>query len=216
MIYLRLGRHALGICAAVVLLAGCGGSQAQIAPVATSGVHAATSYNHCPALPGGTGILPDGDFHQGTNWESQVPLYHKGQVFAPYWDVTKKSINFNGSTWGDVDGLCTVDLDGNVPGAIATSAFSTKPGASYTVSFILSGNGYGPPTIKTMKLSVAHQFASYTWNISGGNDALNGDWQAETWEFRATGRSSVLNFASEDPKGSIWGAVIAGISVAKN
>jgi hypothetical protein len=122
-------------------------------------------------LAGGTGLLPDGDFSQGTDWGDQTLVYHKGQVFAPYWEVSKKNINFNGSTWGNVDGLCSVDLDGNVPGAIESSAFSTKPGESYTVSFILSGNGYGPPTVKTMKVSAAHQFASYTWNISGCNDA---------------------------------------------
>jgi Protein of unknown function (DUF642) len=209
------GRHALGVCAALAILAGCGGSQGQIAPVATSGVHSATSYGNCPPLAGGTGILPDGDFSQGTNWGDQVPLYHNGQVFAPYWEVSKKNINFNGSTWGNVDSLCTVDLDGNVPGAIKSSAFSTKPGASYTVSFILSGNGYGPPTVKTMKVSVAHQFASYTWNISGGNNALNGDWQVNTWVFKANQRSAVLHFTSEDPKGSVWGPVIAGISVTE-
>lgn len=218
MITLRYGRYALAASLLAFMLVDCSGSQNYVGSntAASQFQSDTTSYGYCPKLSGGTGILPDGDFSQGTDWGKQVPLYRKGQVFAPDWEVSEKNINFNGSKWGNVDGLCTVDLDGNVPGAIRTSAFSTMPGRSYTVSFLLSGNGYGPPTIKTMKLSVAKQFTSYTWNISSGNDALDGDWLQESWQFKATGHSSVLAFASEDPKGSVWGAVIGGIAVKRN
>jgi hypothetical protein len=218
-------RHALSIIVVAVLLAGCGGSQPPVgAPGATPASTASyagpatgsgCTSNCCPELAGGTGILPDGDFSQATNPGDQYPLYGKGQVFAPYWEVSKKNVNLNGSTWANVDGLCNVDLDGNVPGVIKSSAISTKPGASYTLSFVLSGNGYGPPTIKTMKVTIDKQFKEFTWNTYGGNDAENGDWKTVTWTFRVTGHLSVLNFASEDPKGSGFGAVIAGIALTK-
>lgn len=218
-------RHFPSICVAAALLAGCGGSQPPVGasgavPVGTASfaLTAASSgciSNCCPELAGGTGILPDGDFSQATNPGDQYPLYYKGQVFAPYWEVAKKNINFDGSTWASVDGLCNVDLDGSVPGVIKSSAFSTKPGASYTLSFVLSGNGYGPPTVKTIKVTVDKQFQQFTWNTYGGNDAENGDWKVVTWKFRVTGHLSVLNFASEDPKGSGYGAVIAGIAITK-
>jgi len=213
-------RHLLGICVAAALLAGCGGSQPPVgAPGAASYARTATSSgcvsNCCPELAGGTGILPDGDFSQATNPGDQYPIYSKGEVFAPYWEVSKKNINFDGSTWANVNGLCNVDLDGNVPGVIKSSAISTKPGASYTLSFVLSGNGYGPPTIKTMKVSIDKQFKQFTWNTYGGNDAENGDWKIATWAFRVTGHLSVLKFSSEDPKGSGFGPVIAGIALTK-
>ncbi|MFY9738703.1 MAG: DUF642 domain-containing protein [Candidatus Cybelea sp.] len=218
-------RHLLSVCAAALLVAGCGGAQLPVgAPgathaVAADQVRAASSsgctFNCCPPLAGGTGILPDGDFSQATNPGDQYPLYHRGQVFAPNWEVSKKNINLNGSTWANVDGLCNVDLDGTVPGVIKSSAISTKPGASYTLSFILSGNGYGPPTIKTMKVTIEKQFKEFTWNTYGGNDAENGDWKIVTWKFSVTRRLSVLNFASEDPKGSGFGAVIAGIALTE-
>jgi hypothetical protein len=218
-------RHFLSVCVAAALLAGCGASQPSgaapgavpvgIANYARAAAGSGCVSECCPKLAGGTGILPDGDFSQATNPGDQYPLYYKGQVFAPYWEVSRKNVNLDGSTWANVDGLCNVDLDGNVPGVINSSAFPTKPGASYTLSFVLSGNGYGPPTIKAMKVSIDKQFKQFTWNTYGGNDAENGDWKTVTWKFRVTGRLSVLNFASEDPKGSGFGAVIAGIAIAK-
>jgi hypothetical protein len=209
------------IFAAVAMLAGCGGSQARTfaMPQAVDHVLMATSSgcgsDCCPALPGGTGILSDGDFSQAADPGDQTPFYYKGQVFAPYWEVSKKNINFSGSTYGNVDGLCNVDLDGYVPGAMESSGFSTKSGRSYTLSFVISGNCYGPPTVKTMKVAVDKQFKQFTWNTSGGNCAQNGDYKIVTWRFQASGTLSVLDFASEDPKGSGCGAVVAGIAIAK-
>jgi hypothetical protein len=65
-------RSALSCCAVAALLAGCGALQL---PTGTSGAMASGLARHvrmasgsgaCPALSGGTGILPDGDFSQRT------------------------------------------------------------------------------------------------------------------------------------------------------
>jgi hypothetical protein len=208
----------------VGMLAGCDGSQTQAATMpqfAARQVLMATGSGCgsqcCPALPGGTGILPDGDFSQAPNPGDHTLFNTKGQVFAPYWEVSKKNVNFTGTAYWDVDGLCSVDLDGLVPGAITTSAFPTKKGAAYTLAFVLSGNGGGPPTVKTMKVTVGNQFTAFSWDTSGGNDAQNGDYAPETWTFRATKPLSVLTFTSEEhPKGGGYGAVIAGMAIKKN
>ena len=44
MIDFRLGRHALGVCAAIAMLAGCGGSQAPISGIPANGT--GHSYSH--------------------------------------------------------------------------------------------------------------------------------------------------------------------------
>lgn len=72
----------------------------------------ASGSSDCPALSGGTGILTDGDFSQTADPESNNPTYYKGHVFAPNWVVYKRNIDFNGSTYWDMAGLCSVDLDG--------------------------------------------------------------------------------------------------------
>ena len=178
----------------------------------------ASSSENCPALSGGTGILLDGDFSQVVDTGTQSPTWYKGQVFAPGWEVSKGNIDFGGSTdyGAGLDGLCSVDLDGlYTVGGIRSSAFHTKGGATYTLSFLMSGNGHCAPTVKHMKVQIDHQFTTYTWDTSSGNDIQNGDWLTETWQFRAT-KLSTLTFVSQDPKGSSCGVVIGAIAITKD
>jgi hypothetical protein len=141
----------------------------------------------CPALPGGTGILPDGDFSHAADAGTQSPTWYKGKVFAPGWEVSKGNIDFGGSTdyGAGLDGLCSVDLDGYFAvGGIRSSAFHAKGGATFTLSSLMSGNGHCAPTVKHMKLQIDRQFTTYTWDTSSRNDIQDGDWLTETWKFR--------------------------------
>lgn len=209
------------------MLAGCGGSQPAIGvagampqSVAMSHVRTTSGSEDCPALPEGTGILPDGDFSQAIDPEQKGPTYKKGYVFAPDWEVSKGNIDFNGSLgWGGegLDNLCSVDLDGYYKvGGIKTSAFQTHKGALYTLSFTFSGNGGGPPTVKTMKVEIDHQFTTFTWNISGGNNVQNNDYATETWKFTGGKEPAIITLMSEDPKKSTYGPVVAGMAITKD
>jgi len=202
------------------MLAGCSGAQPMIASKATtaSTSHArttSTSYGNCPAVQGGTGILPDGDFSEAMNPGDHNITPNKGTVFAPDWEVSKGNVDFNGTTYWDMDGLCSVDLDGDLTvGGIKSSAFRTKKVGTYKLSFVMSGNGHCSPTIKTMKISVDHQFATFTWDTASGYDVQNGDYATEAWQFY--GRPlSTLHFVSQDPPGSGCGIVIAGMAVTQ-
>ncbi len=173
------------------------------------------SYGYCPALPGGTGILPDGDFSQALNPGDHNITPNKGVVFAPGWKVSKGNIDFNGTTYWDMDGLCSVDLDGDLTvGGIKSSAFKARKG-TYTLTFVMSGNGHCGTPLKTMKIAIDKQFTTFTWNTSSGYDVQDGDYATETWQFQAK-PLSVLAFTSEDPKGTGCGVVIAGIAITKN
>lgn len=215
-----LRRSALGVCAVAFLLAGCTGSRSSISTLVPQGqVHRGSSSGNCPSLSGGTGILPDGDFSQAPDPGDTFKDYKKGQIFAPDWQVGRRTIDFYGSKssqW-NLDGLCSVDLDGNQAGGIFSAAFSTKPNVKYTLTFVFSGNGgQGPTAVKTMKVTIDHQFTQYTWDTTGGNDVQNGDYSSESWKFTATGHTAILNFTSQDPKSSASGPVIGGIAITKS
>jgi hypothetical protein len=200
-------------------VAGCasaGSGTSSAVPLRAASQHgASTSYGYCPAVQGGTGILPDGDFSQALNPGDHNLTPDKGTVFAPGWIVSKGNIDFNGTTYWDMDGLCSVDPDGDLTvGGIKSSAFRAKRDGRYTLSFVMSGNGHCAPTIKTMKISIDKQFTTLTWNTAGGNDVQDGDYAAESWTFIAK-PLSVLTFNSQDPPGSGCGVVIAGIAIAK-
>jgi hypothetical protein len=218
-----LRRYAHTSCVAAAMLAGCGASQSGAGVpgvVPQSAVRQRTTSEYCPGVAGGTGILPDGDFSQAINPGQKGPTYKKGYIFAPDWEVSKRNIDFNGSAgWGGegLDNLCSVDLDGYYKvGGIRTSAFQAEPEASYTLSFIFSGNGGGGPTVKTMKIEIDHQSTTFTWSISGGNDVQNNDYAAETWKFTAGKEHAVLRFVSEDPKKSTYGPVVGGMAITQN
>jgi hypothetical protein len=182
------------------------------------------SYGNCPTYSNGTGELPDGDFSQANNPGDGWVTSSKGEVFAPYWKVAKGTIDFVGTTYWDIDNLCSIDLDGGSAGGIATSGFGTKKGASYTVTFWLSGNGCDSPEHqgntcspeKTMYLLASKQFQVFTWNTSGYNDAEHGVYAKETWGFRAAGPLTILKFISHDAETSDRGPVVAAIGVARN
>jgi Protein of unknown function (DUF642) len=131
----------------------------------------------CPAYSGGTGILPDGDFSQGPEPPASDgdSVYFKGQVFAPSWKVTKNSIDFVGSTYWDIGGVCSVDLDGqedsNPVGGIKSAAFPTLKKKSYTVTFLLSGNGHCAPAVKTADVSADGQTPNMA-NINKNSGSL--------------------------------------------
>ncbi len=87
----------------------------------------------------------------------------------------------------------------------------------YTVTFLLSGNSDCPPEVKTMKVTAGHQFDTFTWDVSNGNDAQHDKFAAESWSFTAAGHDTKLQFLSTDPKNSPGcGAVVAYVAVTKN
>lgn len=223
---MELGRR-FCILTTLLLLTSCGGQSqtgTMASPVGASLIGrargASGSYGYCPANPSGSGILPDGDFSQGLNDGDHFTEPSKGTVFAPYWEVSKRNIDFNGTTFWDMDGYCSIDLDGNNAGGIVASAFATKPGSSYTVTFLLSGNGGqgkgNPPVVKTMAITAANQFQKFTWDTSNDNDVEHGKFSTESWVFEARHKTTTLKFTSQDPRSSSRGAVIAAILVTKD
>jgi hypothetical protein len=167
----------------------------------------------CPGIPGGTGILPDGDFSRTRDQGGAETTYDKSPKFAPHWKVAKGNVDFSGSHFYGISWYCSVDLDGYFTVGGIRARFATAPGTTYSVSFLLSGNGGYPPTVKTMLLSAAGQSQTFTWDTSNNNDIEDGEYAPESWSFQATSPVTTLRFISEDPRGSSRGAVIAGVAV---
>lgn len=215
---LRSLRFALSAFITAILLGSCAGASSTIPNGATSDFRPLTGSGCgskcCPSLPGGTGILTDGDFSQGIDLGSKWNHVFKGDVFAPNWIVSKSNINFYGSTAWNIDGLCSVDLDGTPgPGGIAHDFFATQVGAQYSVTFLFSGNGACRTTAKKMQVEAAKQSEDFTWNTSGGKDAQNGYWSEEVFQFSAINSMTRVRFNSKDHPPSNCGPVVAGVSV---
>jgi hypothetical protein len=198
-------------------------TEMRVGPVGASPVH----HGHCRAWSKGTGILDDGDFSDAQNPPGAHNTFYKGQHFAEGWTATRGSIDLQsyGSDAKPPGHVCSVDLDGWTVGAIDHAPIATTGGASYTVTFLLSGNGRSncpsdEPAIKTVSVRAANQAKRFTWDISGGNDAEHGHFGTETWTFKAKGEKTKVGFISLDGtrknRNFPCGPVVAAISVSEN
>jgi hypothetical protein len=208
---------------AMALLVGCAANadpQTALLPTQSAArsvsMEGASGFTHCPAWPGGSGILNDGDFHKAPD-PGYFQTYYKGQGFAPGWRVTLRSVDLYGGTVNKFPGgACSVDLDGSQPGAIEHAPIRTIKGANYTVTFLFSGNDGGPPATKTMKVEAAGQSETLQWDDANGGPE-HGDYETEAWSFMATTTRTTLRFISQDQrKHDAHGPVVAAISITPN
>lgn len=224
------GRNALAASMAVVLLVGCGASPAFVSSGMNPASHVRApsgSSEYCPALPGGTGVITDGDFSQASDpgsWQG-IPV---GTKFAPDWVVSERTIDFYGSdvSWDEPYGLCSVDLDGSGGagvGAIRHGSVKTTLDATYTIGFILSGNtncahGQGNPRVKHLLVEAVSRSRTiakvFSWNTAHNHDAQHGDFAKVRFRFTALSDKTSFVFQSLDrPAHSNCGPVVAGMAV---
>lgn len=171
---------------------------------------------HCPKYQTGSGILADGDLHDSVDPGGSYLTFNKGQRLAPDWKVTTLNINVIGTTFWSFDHLCSIDLDGeSAVGGIEHHTFATQQGASYTLTFLMSGNSYCGPITKIMKVAVGNKSVLFKWNTSGGNSVQYGKVKGKRLNFNAIGSTSTLKFTSLDTAGSGCGPVIGAIAVTK-
>lgn len=172
----------------------------------------------CAQKPGN--LLANGSFEQGANPGSfaNVP---SGAASIPGWTVTGEAIDYIGSLWRASHGARSIDLDGSArsrltpPYAIGgiSQTFSTTPGKSYLVIFDLSGNVYGGPAVKHLRVAAAGQSADLQFSTAGKSPANMG-YARTTWSFTAKEPSTTLEFrsASTSPETG-YGAVIDNVVV---
>lgn len=140
-----------------------------------------------------------------------------GTFFAPFtgipgWSVTAGSIDIIGPPgWTPSEGSRSIDLDGLSAGTLS-QAFDTSPGSAYQVAFDLAANFYAGQTTKTVLVSAPGFSQTYTFNATG-RTAQNMGWVTETFQFVASGSSSMLSFASQDFAGSAFGPALDNVRV---
>lgn len=96
--------------------------------------------------------------------------------------------------WEASEGDVSLDLNEDDTGSIAQT-FDTVPLQEYQVRFDMAGNWNGPPTIKSLRVSVAGMSIDYDFDTTGRSDSDMG-WVNKTFNFTATGTSSTLRFDS--------------------
>jgi len=142
----------------------------------------------------------NGSFESGINPGAFTMLSSGDNTSINDWTVSSGSVDYIGSYWQAADGDNSLDLNGNAAGSVSQT-FDTVAGASYAVSFSLSGNPDAGPTAKVVRVSASGGSPAsqdFTFDTAAkGNTKEDMKWESDTFTFTASGTSTTLTFASQ-------------------
>ena len=156
----------------------------------------------------------NGSFETGTYVDngSGFEQLNLGDTSLDGWTVDAGSVDWVGTYWTAEEGSKSIDMSGADVGTISQT-FATTIGNSYTVSFFLSGNPVGPPTMKTLDVSATGgTVGNYTYDVTGTTLASM-NWTPATYTFLATNTSTTLSFVSTTP--TAYGPAIDNVVVTE-
>lgn len=169
-------------------------------------------------------LILNGSFESASVNPTTYQTLPAGSTAMAHWVVGAPNIDYiNKGEWNASDGNRSVDLDGGIGSAGSVSqSFATLAGADYRVKFDLSGNPGALPMVKTVRVSAGADSANFNYTI--GTNHLNNSgalpwvlaYEAQTFDFTATGAQTTLTFASltnQSGARSGWGPVIDNVDV---
>jgi choice-of-anchor C domain-containing protein len=162
------------------------------------------------AGPCGPNLIKNGSFEAGTNPGSYLTI-KMGSDDLTDWTVSKGTVDIVGTLWPASDGKRSIDMDGTSFGAISQD-IATDPGKTYSVTFDMAGNGYGPPTVKQLQLSAAGSSEHYSFDMAKRPYPAMG-WQTHSWRFVAKDKSTTIRFDSLDTVNGYFGPVLDNVTV---
>lgn len=122
-----------------------------------------------------------------------------GDTSVTGWEVGSGTVDYINGYWVASDGVASFDLTGSSGAAGSVfQTLTTVVGATYTVTFDLSGNPAGPPALKlgTVQATGApSQPLSYDVAVNS-NTLGNMKWEPQLYSFMATSSSTILTFTS--------------------
>lgn len=157
----------------------------------------------------------NGGFEDGTPSANPFDTLVPGDTRLTGWTIESGSVDWIGSYWQPSEGSRSIDLTGFDAGAISQT-LTTTIGNTYVVTFDLSGNPAGPPTIKTLTVgATGAPTTAYTFDTAAvGNTLADMMWVSQTYTFLATSTSSVLTFTSTTA--GFYGPALDNVTVTEN
>lgn len=155
----------------------------------------------------GNDLIKNGSFEAGVSLDSFATL-SSGSNAITDWSVESGEVDYIGSYWPAEDGGRSVDLNGLQKGAISQT-FDTVVGATYNVSFYMSGNpdswqagqseSYKSSSTKIMTVSATGATSIvYMYDKSlEGNTRSDMKWKLMAYAFKATSANTTLTFSSD-------------------
>jgi choice-of-anchor C domain-containing protein len=129
------------------------------------------------------------------------------------WSVGAGSVDWIGTYWPAPDGAMSIDMSGADAGTLSQT-FETTIGNTYTVSFLLSGNPAGLPSLKTLEVNATGGTVGLYTHDTTGTDLTTMVWAPQTYTFLATSATTTLSFVSTTA--GAFGPAIDGVDVSED
>ncbi len=153
----------------------------------------------------------NGSFEEGpADVGSFITLSDSDDGVITGWNVDYGSIDLIGTYWTALDGVRSIDLDGNEPGAISQT-FDTIPGAWYQVYFEMAGNPDGGTALKVLVASAGAASETFEFDTMAAPQGEMG-WTSMSFLFQAEGNQTTLQFASGSADGP-YGPALDNVAV---
>ncbi|MCC7366702.1 MAG: choice-of-anchor C family protein [Dehalococcoidia bacterium] len=161
-------------------------------------------------------VQTNGSFEAG-NTGGGFTLEPAGSTDITGWNVVSGSVDYIQGHWVASDGARSIDLNGSSQGAISQT-IPTSIGATYTVTFDLSGNPDGAPTVKTLDVSATGAApVGYSFDVAAAgivNRLVDMKWRTETYTFMATAASTTILFQSTTA-GDFYGPALDNVVITE-
>lgn len=153
--------------------------------------------------------IVNGSFEIGIPDPGAFATVPAGDTNITGWTVGGAGVDYIGTYWFAQDGVRSVDLSALAAGSLSQD-IATDVGTRYRVSFYMSGNPDGAPSIKTLTASAGAESADYSIDAStfASPDLI---WTRYTLAFTALASSTTLTFASGND--SAWGAALDNVAI---
>jgi len=128
------------------------------------------------------------------------------------WQVTG-TVDLIGTLWQPQEGNQSIDLSAGAPATISQNVSGFVVNAAYELSFWLSGNPGGDPTVKMLTASAGATTGNFTFDTTSTSFTDMG-WLEQALRFRATSETMLISFTGTDNPGTPFGAALDNVSLA--
>lgn len=158
-------------------------------------------------------ILANGNFEQGPDIPLASPIFTVGVggTALTGWSVTGGAVAIvTDNYWVPLSGHRSLELSTAAgPGAVQ-QAIGTSPGATYRLTFWLSGEPFSTPTLKHLRVNAGAVQQDFTFD---NTPAWHWDmaWAQHSLDFAATGTSTLVKLSGLDA--TAWSAAVDSAKV---
>ncbi|MDP2328811.1 MAG: choice-of-anchor C family protein [Dehalococcoidia bacterium] len=156
--------------------------------------------------------LSNGSFESGPSVGSFVQVNPGNTIDG--WTV-EVAVDYIGTYFAASNGSRSIDMNASPSQGVISQTFATVTGATYDVTFDLSGNpacSRGPKVLRVAATEATPLDVTFDTALEA-NTLSNMKWRQEIYSFVATGTSTTLSFASQS--GSNCGPALDNVAVTE-